>query len=376
MHGGWYTGYFLNMKNIKKILIILPWGVHGIGGIERVMINLANGLCRLHIVEIIAFSTNDVMRPASLNNRVIFHSYTITRIRYSLGHIRGYLSKHHPHIILTNTSHITLIVWLARLLASNNASVVSINHGIDVKNMKSKLLAVLAVIVSTTTVAVSEGIKTTLAAMLPLGSSGIKVIYNGIDNAQINTLALVPVRKKDIVWNTQRPLVVSVGRLVAQKSHETIIAATALIVKERGIPINVVIIGDGELRKDLQTQAGNLGIHEYVFFLGWKDNPYQFINLANMFVLSSNFEGFPTVLIEALACGVSVVSTDCPSGPMEILDKGKYGKIVPVRRPREMADAIIETLKAPAANESLLNRASQLSKEEMVKKYVTLIKKI
>lgn len=115
-------------------------------------------------------------------------------------------------------------------------------------------------------------------------------------------------------------------------------------MRHKGYDAKLILIGDGVDKELIEKEVENLGISRYVFMPGFKDNPYKYIRNSSVFVLSSKNEGFPTVLIEALACGVPVVSTDCISGPREILDNGKYGKLVPVGDAEKMAKAIIETL--------------------------------
>ena len=114
------------------------------------------------------------------------------------------------------------------------------------------------------------------------------------------------------------------------------------VLKER--PARLVLVGDGPKRENLEEEARNLKLSNYIFFAGYQKNPYPFMKKSDIFVLSSGFEGCPLVLIEALSLGISIVSTDCPSGPREILQDGKYGKLVPVENPQLMAKSILEIL--------------------------------
>jgi glycosyltransferase involved in cell wall biosynthesis len=134
-----------------------------------------------------------------------------------------------------------------------------------------------------------------------------------------------------------------------------------------------MILGDGEDRPELQTLVQELGLEEAVALPGFVDNPYKFMKRADVFVLSSKWEGLPTVLIEALACGCPVVSTDCPSGPAEILEGGRWGPLVPVGDAGSLAKAILQVLERPLNRELLQKRGLEFTVERAVQQYLELL---
>ena len=138
----------------------------------------------------------------------------------------------------------------------------------------------------------------------------------------------------------------------------------------------LVILGEGPDRDGLTALARKLGIADQVDFPGFESNPFASMARARVFVLSSRFEGLPTVLIEAMACGVPVVSTDCPSGPGEILEGGKWGRLVPVGDWRSLAQAIVETLDNPASPASLVARAGAFSVDVAIDRYMALLDRL
>ena len=138
-------------------------------------------------------------------------------------------------------------------------------------------------------------------------------------------------------------------------------------------PARLIILGDGPLRGDLERKVVELNIEDLVSLPGFTDNPYSFMSKANCFVLSSRYEGLPTVLIEAMACGCNVISTDCPSGPNEILENGRLGKLVPIEDHHSLAKAMMETLVSPGSTKELKQRASIFTPENVVPKYVSLL---
>jgi glycosyltransferase involved in cell wall biosynthesis len=140
-------------------------------------------------------------------------------------------------------------------------------------------------------------------------------------------------------------VVLGVGRLTSQKDFPTLIRAAAEVHSQR--PVRLMILGEGEDRASLEQLAQELGMGGDAALPGYVDNPYAYLSRAALFVLSSVHEGLPTVLIEALAVGSPVVATDCRSGPREILDDGRLGRLVPVGDATTMAGAIIAALDEP-----------------------------
>ena len=142
------------------------------------------------------------------------------------------------------------------------------------------------------------------------------------------------------------------------------------------LDVRLIILGEGPQRKQIVDLINNLNIEETVSLPGWVDNPYSFMAKADLFVLSSSKEGCPNVLLEALACGCPVVSTDCPSGPSEILDHGRWGRLVPVNDQTALAEAIVATLEDDTNQDALRQRAEQFSAENMIEKFETLIREV
>ena len=142
------------------------------------------------------------------------------------------------------------------------------------------------------------------------------------------------------------------------------------------LDVRLILLGEGPQRKQILDLINNLNIEETVSLPGWVDNSYSFMAKADLFVLSSSKEGCPNVLLEALACGCPVVSTDCPSGPSKILDHGRWGRLVPVNDQTALAEAIVATLEDDTNQVALRQRAEQFSAENMIEKFETLIRKV
>jgi|Deesub1362B_J571_1020462.scaffolds.fasta_scaffold02302_2 glycosyltransferase involved in cell wall biosynthesis len=174
------------------------------------------------------------------------------------------------------------------------------------------------------------------------------------------------------------PVILGVGRLTRQKDFETLIKAFALVRKE--LPARLVILGEGEDRPKLERLAKDLGVSEDVYMPGFVDNPYKYMALASVFVLSSRWEGLVHSLVEALALGVPAIATDCPHGPKEILLNGKAGILVPVGDAEAMANAIVELLRNPKKSKQLVEEgvksAIRFSVDASAQAYISLLERL
>ena len=227
-------------------------------------------------------------------------------------------------------------------------------------------------------VAVSTGVADDLAVTTGLPRNLISVIHNPAVPPDVDRLAAEPV---DHPWLQpgQPPVILGVGRLVPQKGFDILLRAFALVRRQR--PVRLVIVGEGpdehatrRQRAELEALATELGIADDFALPGYAANPFAWMARASVFVLSSNHEGFGNVLPEAMACGCPVVSTDCPSGPAEILENGRWGRLVPVGDHDKMADAILATLAEPPARAELRQRAAAFTVDTAVDRYEALLR--
>ncbi len=219
-----------------------------------------------------------------------------------------------------------------------------------------------------TIVANSDGVARNLAA-LGVPASRVSTIPNGIDCAWIARQARLPARLPPADPGVKT--IVTIGRLVAQKDHATLLRALAAIGNAKNC--RLVILGSGPERSALHALADTLGLAGRVHFAGYQANPYPYLAQSDLFVLSSRYEGMPNVLLEALACGLPVVSTDCPSGPREILADGAYGELVPVADAARLALAIAHALAATSQPERQLRRARAFDVGAIAAHYADII---
>jgi glycosyltransferase involved in cell wall biosynthesis len=215
-------------------------------------------------------------------------------------------------------------------------------------------------------VAISTGIATELQEMLPLPSEHIQVIHNPMDLGCIETQAALATDAQSPPSATFR--LIAVGRLTPQKNYPLLLNALSTVTKEEPVYLNV--LGDGPDRPHLKSLVESLGIEEFVQFLGFRRNPFAYMKQADAFVLSSSFEGFGNVIVEAMALGIPVIATDCPYGPAEILDGGKYGTLVPAGNEYALAEAILSLVHDAEGRRVMGERARRRAEDFSINRIV------
>ena len=335
------------------------WG----GGAERVIANLANGLAAQGLaVDLIVVQSGPAatqtfhanvniidlaVQPASRQGWIPFTGFQSWN---SLPKLVDYLKTHRPPVLLSATHFINETALLAKKLARVPTRIVVTEHTFLSQEVKLTEQSSSRVIPWTVralygwadeVVAVSHGVANDLRGFMGSQAKAPTVIYNSVVTPDIYRLAQQEVAHP---WFQQKdlPIVMGAGRFVRQKDFPTLLRAFAQL--RQTLPARLVLLGNGRDQKTLQQLAADLGVTEHLWMPGFMDNPYAFLQKADVFALSSAWEGLPTVLIEALALGTPVVSTDCPSGPAEILQHGKYGRLVPVEDPAALAAALRESL--------------------------------
>jgi glycosyltransferase involved in cell wall biosynthesis len=294
-----------------------------------------------------------------------------------------YLRAARPQALVSATPHLNIeALWARRLAGTATRVLISERSAPSQKLPKSKnwrhrhLPALMRRTYpqADVIVAVSNALAEDLAQVTGLPRQLIRTIYNPIVGPELLRNAEAEL---DHPWlrRGEPPLILGVGRLTDQKDFPTLLRAFARVRAKR--PARLVILGGAkdedkcvERQAALREVAAGLGVAEDVDLPGFAKNPFAFMARAKVFVLSSRFEGLPGALIQALACGCQVVSTDCPTGPAEILENGRYGALVSMGDDMAMAQAIEDALEAPLSVELLRQRASEFSEDRAVDTYL------
>lgn len=320
------------------------------GGAERVMITLANNFFKQgYITDLILVEANGpYLKEVEPGVNII--SLRSRKAIFSLFPLMLYLRKVRPDIMLSTLPTINIVAVLANKLTRIKTRLfvrVSITASMGERfenRVNERVISLLrrwALKHSENIIAPSAGVADDLVLKLGIQKQKIKIIYNPIDYQKIQTLASESV-PFFFDFDPAVRVVLAVGRMNPQKDFATLIKAFALAEQTENSVL--LLLGEGGDREQLTKLVTELNLNNKVFMPGIVDNPFAYMKQASVFVLSSKYEGLPNVLLQALATGVPIVSTDCPSGPREILENGRWGCLVPVGDPNKMAKGIIAGL--------------------------------
>lgn len=334
-----------------KLAILISFSGHG--GPERIILNLAAQLAadghEVDLLTIRQMSPHLKRRLPGVNLVPLGTHHTWT----SLIPLCRYLRDYRPHAVLAAKNRANLMAVVARKLSAPASRLVlregttpsaALQETSPWRRWRHHLPMRWLYPQADMIVAVSEGVREDIVALTGLDRKRIIVIPNPVVTPELLTQAD---KTLDHPWfqSSEPPVVLGVGRLTRQKDFPTLLQAFATV--RTRISCRLVILGEGRDRNKLEALASSLGIEDDVDLPGFVANPYPYMVNARVFVLSSSWEGSPNVLTEALALGMPVVATDCPSGPREILQNGRHGRLVPPGRPEAMAKAILKVMERP-----------------------------
>lgn len=332
----------------QRVAVFVPTLAYG--GVERVMLNLAQGLCeRGFEVDVVTPRVEgEFQHYVPKKARVV--NLGAGRVLASLPKLVRYLQGDRPAAVLTAMEHSSVIAIWARAIARVPTVIIATVHtnlSEVVRHAPSRKVQLVPFVCrcflhrADAVVAVSQGVADDLVEHAPKCRDRIHVIYNPIITSSILSRAKQALEHR---WfgPGQAPVILGVGRLAQQKDFATLIRAFALVRQQR--PARLLILGEGDERQRLEGLAAELGIGQDVSLPGYEENPYRYMSRATLFVLSSAWEGFGNVLVEALAAGAPVLATDCRNGPREILEAVRRGRLVQVGDAAALAKEMLASL--------------------------------
>ncbi|MBL5976846.1 glycosyltransferase [Comamonas sp. NyZ500] len=365
-------------EKYERVALFVP--SLGGGGAERVMVLLANGLIEEGLdVDLLVVNTRQGAHASALSEKVNLIDFKKSRTLAALPEMVRYLKKSRPRVMISALDYANVVNLVARRLSGVSTKLIITEHNTlsvasqgDFRGMGRILpwLMKLTYPWADQILAVSQGVADDLANKLNIKRSKIAVAYNPVVTEQLSLLSA-----QEVQWPWPRvqgiPFILATGRLAAAKDFSTLLKAFSILRKKR--PAKLLILGEGEERGMLEQKIAQYELGEDVALPGFVSNPYAWMASADLFVMSSRWEGLPTVLIEAMACGAPVVSTDCPSGPAEILENGKWGRLVAVGDGAALAEAMDASI-LDADRHPGLARAQDFSVKKSVMKYMQYIK--
>lgn len=339
----------------KKILMVID--SLGAGGAEKVALNLASALQEesyhidiITIDNVVSYEVDEAISLYSLDfKKGLFDYYTNSRRLHKV--IDDLQSEHAYEMIIVHLQKSTRLMRGYR-----HKNLVNVVHSTlsqaSLSNRKGlrkylKIRRLKGIYDGQNIVAVSNGIAEDIKK-IGIQANSLRVIYNPVDAKELARKAQEP-----SACSCDNNYIVYVGRLAKSKRHDRALEA----YKKSGIKESFLIVGEGEMRESIEAKISSLGLTGRVKLCGFQSNPYAIIKKAKLLVLTSDYEGLPTVLIEALSLGVPVVSTDCPSGPREILEEFMPDALVPLDNVDALAEAVKKYIEhIPMISETLIER--------------------
>lgn len=347
----------------RRIAILLP--SLGAGGAEHVALMLGREfLAASHGVEYILVQAQGALLDQVPAGATVV-DLACTRFRRTILPLIARLRRDPPDVLLASMWPLTGIAAVANRIAGGRTIVVTSEHN-DLRNTPAvtpahrHLLGLLGRRIyglANAQVVVSQGLVDCMVEIAHVPCDRLKVIYN-----PLRPISDAPLPDDDLTrwWQGGGPALIGVGSLKPAKGFDLLIDAVDLL-RALGENPRLLIVGEGPEHAALQTRIDRHGLGDAVRLAGFRADPYPYMRAADLFVLSSRWEGLGNVIAEALACGTNVVATDCPSGPAELLEGGRYGRLVAPGDPQALADGIRTALAQPLDPAPLIARAAQFT---------------
>ncbi len=371
---------------MMKVLFFIP-SLKG-GGAERVMVEILRSVDHERIEPVLILlepyenSPFKEYLPPEIKVIVVDRSSDapLNKVRQYAGFIRTVFGEK-PHLIMSMLTHCNImaaslkLIYRIRVIICEHitvSEVIKTKEGGRMLWFSTRHLIKIFYRFADKIVAVSEGIKANLVEEFNIPPHKTEVLYNPIDLGRISELSKVSV--EHVFFKERVPVLLSVGRLVPQKGFDILLKAFRKVLEE--MDARLIILGGGQGKEPLLRLAGDLAITGKVSFAGFQENPYKFMSKADIFVLPSRYEGLPMVILEAMACGAPVVSSDCKSGPREILQDGRHGVLVPVEDVDALSAAISRLLRDKTLRKSFSATAKERAKDFAAGKIVSRYEEI
>jgi glycosyltransferase involved in cell wall biosynthesis len=291
--------------------------------------------------------------------------------------LRQYLKKIQPDILLSALTHVNVAAMIASVrLGLPTKIILTERNFFSTTNAKADAVSriVMPCLLkclynkADKIVGISKGVIDDISRVSSISADKAAWIHNPVVTPEMEAMVFPAKVAKDV------PVIITSGRLVEQKDHATLLKTFAKLFKNK--PAKLIILGEGPLDAELKLLAKTLGIAEHVDFKGYVESPWVDMAQADLFVISSRWEGFCNVIVEAMLAGLPIVSTDCSSGPAEILEDGHYGTLVPVGDDGRLLEAMLRALDTPVDSARQRQRAMAFTVQKICDQYETMFKNV
>ncbi|NDK55589.1 glycosyltransferase [Pontibacter fetidus] len=345
------------------------------GGIQRMILNCAEYLAHNgHDISVILIKKEgeylDILDP-----KVRLITFGNTKANSLYKSFKAILENYKFDILFTASPPLNIFAIVCKLLTGTRTKIVISERNNTLSLFLNNRLSFSKVTFlgiplfyrfADSIVAVSKGLSQRLATIALIPEKRINTIYNPAYTDSLSQHMHDTIDHPWLVFK-QQPVLVNVARLTKAKNHLLLIRAVARVLKNRNIKL--LIVGDGPLKEMLQQEINQLGLQEHIELVGFQLNPVSWIAKADLFVLSSDYEGFGNVIVEALATGITIVSTNCDFGPPEIINNGEFGYLAAVGSEEDLAAQIEHALDNPMAKEKQIKRAKDFHVDLIMQKY-------
>ncbi|MGO4917639.1 glycosyltransferase [Pseudogemmobacter sp. W21_MBD1_M6] len=350
---------------------------YAITGVPLAQARLASALAgRGHEVDLIIGYVAESLPVPELDGVTVIH-LNRPKVRHILFDIVRYLKAAKPDAIFSAEDHLNAVVIMGALLSGSKAKITGSSRVNPFDTYSKKILSkrwflkrIMGALMwrATALTCVSQAMVDQYRTLFR--NAPHVCVYNIVDTPAARTRIAEPV---DHLWFIDRamPILVAAGQLGPWKGFSDLIAAVHIVAQKQ--PLRLVIFGEGPQRADLQSQIDTLGMSDSIRLEGHVSNPLKYFAHADAFVLSSLLEGMPNVLIEAMMAACTPVATDCPTGPREILESGRYGYLVPVENPEALATGIENALRNPVSAEVLAEALKPFQEDAVLAEHFRLL---
>lgn len=344
----------------------------GQGGADRVAVNLINELSKRGLDVRLALMKREGEFLHDIPPALLVSSKNVKSLWGFLLPLRKIIKAENPDVVFSLDGGVNILLGILSITSSRKCRYIVSERNVLFPPGKNYLKYFVFNLIKFFTfrfvdgiTVVSEGLKSEVAKTLLMKKSKIRVVYNPIVTPDLLKKAAEKVDHEWFYPDRKIPVVVHAGRFVYQKDHLTLLKAFAEVLDT--ITCRLFLLGDGPLLETCRGIVREMKISEYVCFAGFNKNPFKYFASCDLFVLSSRHEGMPGVLIQAMACGAPVISTNCKFGPQEIINApGKNGLLVPVGDFKKLADAMIKVLSDHAFKAYIASNArSSISRFEV-----------
>lgn len=355
----------------RKVAILVP-SLRG-GGAERVMVNI------IRHIDTSKFDINLILikKEGPYIDLIPEHISVVdlksNRVRYSVLKLVKKLNEYKPDVILSTLGYLNLVLVSIKPLLKGNPKII-LRHAISPSKSLEKFNGLKKIVYkniykilynkSDVILAQCLDMKKDIARVFQIDKDKVHYIYNPLDIRKIH----LDMKKKN-PYDSQKINLVSAGRMAHQKGFDVLIEAFEIIYNVNP-NTHLTILGEGELKEELKQKTEKLGINRHVTFAGFQNNPYPYYYFSDMYILSSRYEGFPNTLLEALACGTKVVSTECENGPKEIIGHNEYGLLARVNDSNSIANKVLKYISMENRTQ---DRSYSFDVDEIIKEYENLL---